>query len=529
MEQASAHRTDAATESEQSTAAREQAAIAMIAAAAFLVHMLNLGGYAYFRDEFYYIACARHLAFGYVDHPPLSILILYLTGGPFGYSLFAIRLVAALAAPALVLLTARMTREMGGRGFAPALAALSVLLCPVMLGVMSFYSMNAFEPLFWTAAAYVVVRIINTGDGRLWVLFGAIAGLGLENKHSMLFFCFGIVAGLALTENRRWLWSKWLWLGGALAALLFVPNLIWEAAYGWPTLEFMRNAQAFKNYHASLPEFVAGQLLQTNPLIAPVWVAGLYWLFFSERGSRYRLFGWVYAAIFVVFVIEGAKSYYFAAIYPTMLSAGAICLADFFAERNLGWLRAAYTVSMVIGGIGTAPLALPLLPPPALASYAGAFGLTSGRGAKMIAGERHSLGAIPQLFADRLGWEDMVAAVADAYRSLTPEERKHCAIFTSNYGEAGAIDLLGPKYGLPHAYSTHNTYWLWGPPANDPQLAVVLHARRGELEQAFSQVTQVASFTCDYCMPYETNLPIYICRGAKQPLAKLWPRIKVYD
>ncbi len=526
--EASPHRFEAGAP-EHEGVAREQLAIALIAAAVFLVHLLNLGGYGYFRDEFYYIACARHLAFGYVDHPPLSILILYLTAGTFGYSLFAIRVVAALAAPALVLLTARMTRAMGGQGFAPILAALAVSVCPVLLGMMSFYSMNAFEPLFWTAAAYVVARIVDSGEGRLWLLFGAIAGLGLENKHSMLFFCFGIVVGLALTENRRWLWSKWLWMGGALALALFLPNLIWEARYGWPTLEFMRNSQIHKNYHASLPEFIVAQIVQVDPFLAPLWLAGLCWLFFSERGCRYRLFGWAYAAIFVVFVIEGAKPYYFASIYPTLLIAGAIWLCDVSAARNLAWLRAAYAAIVVIDGIAAAPLVIPVLPPSALAGYARSVGLTSERGEKVIGGERHRPGSLPQLFADRLGWEQMVAAVARAYRGLSPEEREHCAIFASNYGEAGAIDMLGPKYGLPHAYSSHNNYWLWGPPATQPQIALVLHARRKELEQAFSEVTQVATFSCQYCMPYENDLPIYICRGPKQPLSKLWPLAKVYD
>lgn len=373
--EAAAHGPEAALEPAQWGVAGEQIAIAAIAAAAFAVHLLNLGGYGYFRDELYYIACARHLAFGYVDHPPLSIAILYLFEHVLGDSILAIRIPSALASVGLVIMTARLARAMGGRGFAAVLAALAALTCPVLLGTSSFFSMNAFEPLFWTAAAYVLVRIINTGDGRLWILFGAIVGLGLENKHSMLFFTFGIAAGVIMTEHRRWLWSGWLWMAAAVALLLFVPNLVWEAAYGWPTLEFMRNAQANKNYHASLPEFILGQILQTNPLIAPVWIAGLYW-YFAGAGRRYRLFGWAYVAIFVVYVIEGAKAYYLAAIYPTMFAGGAIWLEQLSRERKV--MRAAIAAVLVLGGAFVAPFAMPLLAPAAFVNYSHFIGVDAG-------------------------------------------------------------------------------------------------------------------------------------------------------
>ena len=214
----------------------------VIAAAALVIHLLTANGYGYFRDELYYIACSRHLAFGYVDHPPLSILLLALNRYLLGDSLLALRFLPAVAASVLVLLTARLAKEVGADAYGQTLAALSVLATPVFLVTDSFYSMNAFEPIFWTAAAYVIARLINTGDDRLWMLFGVVAGLGIENKHSMLFMCFGIAVGILLTPARRLIFSRWLLVGAVVAFALFLPNLIWEANNHWATLEFMHNA-----------------------------------------------------------------------------------------------------------------------------------------------------------------------------------------------------------------------------------------------------------------------------------------------
>lgn len=488
-----------------------------------LIHLLVSGRYEYFRDELYYIACSEHLAFGYVDHPPLSILLLAVSHRLLGDSLLAIRLLPALAAGALVLLTGWIARELGGGVFARTLAAIAVLAAPVFSGLTAFFSMNAFEPLFWALGAYLFIRIVNSGNQRLWLPFGVVAGLGVENKHSMLFFLFGLALGIVLSGPRRYLRSKWMWLGAAVALALVVPNIIWEIHHGWPTLEFMHNAQLYKNYHASLLEYAGGQVLVMNPLSLPVWLAGLCFYLFSEAGRRYRALGWTYVVVLALMVLQAGKVYYLAPVYPILLAPGAILVERFASRRPWRWVRPAYVALLAASGVALAPLTLPILPPQTLINYAGFLAVQGPRE------ERHRRGILQQVFADMFGWPEMAAAVSGVYWSLPPQDRADCAIFAQNYGEAGAIDFFGRRYGLPHAICPLNNYWLWGYGNSNGRVTIVIGGRYDELRRNCQELTRAAVVRCEYCMPYENNLPIYVCRGLKRPLSELWAQVKVFD
>jgi 4-amino-4-deoxy-L-arabinose transferase-like glycosyltransferase len=241
---------------------------------ALLVHLLTNGRYGYFRDELYYIACGRHLAFGYVDQPPLSILLLRLSQLLLGDSLFALRLLPALAGAAIIALTGIIARELGGRAWAIALACAGSLCALFYLAVANFFSMNAFEPLFWMGAVYLVVRIINGGSPTLWVWFGVLLGFGVENKHSTVFFGAGILVGLLLTPERHHFAKKYIWLGGLIAFVIALPNVLWEARYHWPTYELLNNiAHSNKNVALSPVEFILQQAVFLNPGTLPLWLA----------------------------------------------------------------------------------------------------------------------------------------------------------------------------------------------------------------------------------------------------------------
>lgn len=505
--------------------------VGALALAAIVIHFvtnLGLGGYGYFRDELYYIACSRHLALGYVDHPALSILLLWVELHLFGISMFALRIFPALAHAAAILVAGMLAREMGGGRFAIGIAGLATLIAPVYLGTASFYSMNGYEPLLWAAAGLMVVRILNTDDARLWLWFGVIAGVGLENKISMLFLCFGVVIGLLLTDRRRHLLSPWLWAGGAIAILLFMPYVVWNAEHGFPTLEFMHNAQEYKNYHASIPAFAAAQILLLNPISAPLWLAGLGWCLFAADGRRYRVIGWTYLAVFALLALQHGKAYYAAPVYVLMFAAGAVALERFAAAREWGvHLRRAAVIGLAIGGVICAPLATPMLPPRALIIYANAFGQEPTKN-RALSGETEEQGLLPQNFSDRFGWREMTAAVAQVYASLPADERAHTAIFAGNYGEASAFNFFGPGYGLPPAISRHNSYWFWGFGNPDIETVIVFGMPKAKLEPFFNQVVPMAKFNCRYCMGYETNREIYLCRGMKAPIAKLWPKLKMF-
>jgi dolichyl-phosphate-mannose-protein mannosyltransferase len=487
--------------------------VSLLALLSTALHLLVIGRYGWFRDELYYIACGEHLDFGYVDHPPLIALIARVTRELLGESILAARLPSVLAGAGVIYLSGRLARELGGGRFAQATAAVCALVVPVYLFMFHILSMNSFDVLFWTLGAWTVVRIVNGADPRLWLLFGAICGLGLENKHSMLFFGFGVFVGLLLTPERWHFRSPWIWIGGGIAALLFLPNVLWEAGHGWPTAEFVRNATANKNVALSPLAFLGEQVMQMHPLTFPVWLAGLVWLF----RSRYRVLGWAYVAAFLVLISQNSKAYYLAPAYPPLFAAGATALESWTRSR-VRWLAPAL---LLAGGAVTAPLTLPILPEESFIRYARALGIG------MRAGERHEMGALPQHFADMHGWEEMVAEVARVYRSLPPEERARAGIYGQNYGEAGAVDLLGRKYGLPKASSGHNNYFLWGPQGPGDPL-IIIGGDPEDHRQAFRDVRQAGEIHCGYCMPYENDQPVWIARGLKAPIERIWPMTKSY-
>ena len=504
------------------------AGIPLVALAAVnaLLHLLVVGRYGYFRDELYYVACGRHLDWGYVDHPPLVALITRLEEALFGTSPLALRLLPILAGSAVVVLAGLLARELGGGRFAQGLAGLAVIVAPTYLFTFHILSMNVFDVLFWTLASWVVARILRRGEPRLWLLFGLVAGVGLENKHSLLFLGFGVFVALVLTPARCQLATPWPWLGGAIAALLLLPNLLWEVRLGWPTLEFIANAEGVKNVHLPPLAFLREQVLMMHPLTAPIWLAGLAGLLFAVRLRPFRLLGLSYLVILAVLLSRAAKPYYLAPAYPVLFAAGAV-MAETLARRpGWRWLPATAFALLVLGGAATAPLTLPILGEEAYVRYAAALGVAPK------SDEKKAIGPLPQHFADMHGWPEMVAAIAGVYDALPAAERtgaRRCAIFVHNYGEAGAIDLLGPAYGLPRAISSHNNYYLWGPGDTTGDCMIVLGDDRERLAKRFAEVQDAAVFHCPWCMPYEDGQTIHVCRGLDVPVAALWPRIKSFN
>ena len=495
--------------------------LALIAFAKFVFHLATSQGYGIFRDELYYIACSEHLALGYVDHPPLSILFLWLARRTLGDSLLAIRLLAALAGALSVFVAGLIARDLGGRRGAQVLTALAVFFTPVFLAFAHLFSMNVFDLLFWTILEMLAVRILQRDEPRLWVIFGLVAGLGLQNKYSVAFLVFGLAVGLLLTPQRRHLTSPWLWLGGGLAVLVFLPHLWWQVQSGWPSLEFMRRATAEKNLPISPLTFAAQQLLLLNPLFFPLWLTGLVALLLAPSLARVRAFGWAYVAVFALFVTQRAKVYYLAPIYPVLFAAGAVTCERFCARRAWHWAMPAAAALTVVAGLVTLPIAVPVLPVETFLAYQRALGLSQPQM------ERNPRGALPQVFADMHGWSELVDTVARVYERLPAAARPRAVVLVNNYGEAGAVDFLGQPRGLPRAISGHNNYWLWGPgdlQADDTVIVVGLS--REQLVDAFAEVERVDTVRCEYCMPFENDLPVHVARGLKRPVDELWRRLK---
>lgn len=489
-----------------------------------LLHFLTNGQYGYFRDELYYIACGEHLDWGYVDQAPLIAVAARFERAAFGDSLFALRLLPALAGAATVFLTGLIARELGGRRFAVLVACVCVLVAPYFLTINTILTMNAFEPLAWTACAYLLIRILKYGERRLWLLFGLVAGLGLMNKHSTLAFGFAVVVGLAASRSRRQFLNPWLWAGGAVAALVFLPNVVWQMQHGWPTVEVLRNADKNQNVAFSLAEFVKGQVLLMHPLTFPVWAAGLYFYLFGKEARPFRALGWTYVALFALMIVFRAKVYYITPFYPILLASGGVQVETLLARPALrAWARPALVFVLVAGGALLAPLGLPVLPVETFIRYQHAIGIEPPRTEKL------RLAELPQLYADMFGWEEMTRTVAEVYNALPPEERAGCAVFARNYGEAGAIDFYGPRYGLPKSIGKHQNYFLWGPRDYTGECVITVGEKLEDVRKSFDRTDLAATFTHPYVLPHENNLPIFVCRLPKKPLKEIWPQVKCYS
>jgi hypothetical protein len=497
----------------------------LLGLASVLVHLAAINQYGYFRDELYYLASTSHLDFGYVDHPPLSIWILAVIRVLLGDSLIALRIVPVLAGAAVVIMTGLMARELGGGRFAQALAATAVLVSPVHIGNTRYYSMNAFDLLLWALAGWILIRVLASGDRRLWLLLGTVLGLGLANKISVLWLGAGLAVGLLLTSHRKALLTRGPWVAGAISAALFLPYVIWQVRHDWATLEFMRNATQEKMVRTGLLEAIREQVLVMNPAVAPIWIAGLIWSLFSKEGARWRILGFIYLTVFAILAASGtSRGSYLAPAYPFLLAPGALALERILASPRLAWARAAAFALPVAVGAVFLPFAVPILPVDSFIRYQHAIGLTPRQQ------ERTSVAELPQYYADMFGWEEMARKAADAYHGLTPQEQARCLFFGQNYGEAGALDVLGPRFGLPpgRVLSGHNSYWIWGTREMAGEVAIILGSNYEDNSEFFEQVEQVGTIRCERCMPYERDLPVFVGRRPKATLANVWPQLKMF-
>jgi asparagine N-glycosylation enzyme membrane subunit Stt3 len=492
--------------------------------------------YGYFRDEFDYMSCGDHLAWGYVDQPPLIPFLIHISRAVLGDSLRAIRFIPALAASLLVVQTAVLARELGGRRFALLLSAICILIAPQYLSNASLLTTNCLEPNLWMGCAYFAILAIKRENPRYWLGFGVVAGLGLEEKYSIALFGFGAVVGLLLTAQRRVFLHRWIWLSGLAAFLIFLPNLLWNIHYDWPFVQLIHNIRLEgRDLVLPLPEYFFQQTILIHPITTPIWLTGLFALLFARRFRPYRFLGGCYVVCFTVFFVLHGKNYYLAPLYPVLLAAGAVIVEAAIDGKNLAasgavpapvrhpWLKVTIAAGLLAAGAHLAPITVPVFSPDHFLAY------TKTLPFKLPVMEHaHLRAALPQWYADQFGWNEIVAETAVAWNELTPEERQdeNCGVFAQDYGQAGAIDFLGRKDGLPRALSGHQTWFLWGPRGYAGNCMIVLDDSRENLERLWEQVEYVGQ-SADNPYALEKQIDVYICRGAKfGTLAQLWPQVK---
>jgi hypothetical protein len=499
----------------------------------FALHMATASRYGYFRDALYYLSCARHMDWGYVDHPPLIVAIAWFALHVTGTSLPALLIWPVLAGGARIFLIAAFARELGAQRFGIALAAVLGATPGVWWAIDHQFAMNAFEPLLWLGCAFVLLQLIKTEDPRLWVAFGAIAGIGMETKYSIAVFGFALLAGLLLTSQRRLLFSPWLLAGGAVSFLIFLPNFLWNVAHHWPFFELMHNIRTSGRDIIPTPgAFIAQQILLMSPASLPFWLAGLIYYFFGRDAKACRAFGWAFLFTVGFFLIQHGKNYYSAPAYPIVLASGGVLVerwlrSERFATKprlRLGLQAGAVVWLIVLGILPLLPVTLPLLPVEAYLRYQMHLPFEVPRS------EHIHMGAVlPQHYADEFGWPEMAETVARIYNALPEDERRKTAIYANNYGEAGAIDFYGPKYGLPPAICPNQSYFLWGPREYTGEIMILVGSEDPQkAKRFFASVETVGEINHRYALPKE-NLPVLLGRGLKTNLPALWPKLKDWD
>ena len=483
-------------------------------------------GWGYFRDELYYILCGQHLDWGYVDHGPIVALQARLGILLFGKSLAGIRLFSALAGAVKVFLTGILAWQLGARRIGQALAMAGVLLAPQYLGMDSFLSMNSFEPVFWMTTLLAVLRLLDGWDARWWIVFGCAAGLGMENKPSMLVFLVALLFGLLITGQRRVLSSRWMLIGILIAFTLALPNALWQMHNHWPTLEFLHNGKVeHKNVTLSPLAFLHAQELMLSPVSLPLWGAGLVWLLASRRAKEFRFLGWTYLIfLFAMMATRDAKDYYLSPIYPVLFAAGGSAWQGLLRSSRTKWLVPVYATLLVVSAIIIMPMALPVLTPQNWIAYTEKMHLRS----KASHSENTDEGPLPQFFADRFGWQELADNVTAIYRNLPAADRARVGILCSNYGEASAINFLGAGRGLPFANSGQNSYYLWGPHGATGAVMIIVSAGTlDDMRENYAAVEVVGRMDHPYSMPYE-HRNIFLCRGRKSSLITAWSKVKHY-
>ncbi len=505
-----------------------------------LLHFTFNSNYGYFRDELYFIACGEHLAWGYPDHAPLVALMAKTSRVVLGDSLFALRFIPALAGALKIFLTALLVREFGGKRFATFLACLCVLCAPIYAAIDNLFSMNSLEPVFWMLCVYFAVRAVKGKTDDLseiqnpkskiqnpslnWLPFGLFAGLGLMNKHSMVFFGFALIAGLLLTETRKVFLDKYFWLGGAIAFVIFLPNIIWQFQNDFATLELLRNVQTTgKNVVMSPLQFFVSQIMGMLPVSFPIWLAGIWFFLADKNGKRFRFLGICYVVLLALMIYLKAKDYYLAPIYPMMFAGGAVFWEQLIEKfRAIRFLK--YAIPLLVFGlfIAVAPVVMPILPIETLIKYQETLGFQPPKS------EVGHDSPLQQIFSDQLGWQEMVEKVADVYNNLPPEDRAKAGIYAGNYGQAGAIDFFGGKYGLPKAISPHQSYFVWGPREYTGEVLILLGASKERAEKVCESVEEKTEVGNQYSESYE-KYHIIICRQTKKPLPEIWQSLKFWN
>jgi Dolichyl-phosphate-mannose-protein mannosyltransferase len=499
----------------------------IIAFANFLLVYLSsfVKGYGYFIDEFYYIACASRPAFGYVDHPPLAPLILTAFQFVFGNSILSIRILPDLAESASIFFTGILVKEMGGGKFAQSIGACAMAASPMIVAFGGFYSMNAYEPLLAVILLIIVVNMIKENNPKKWLQLGIVMGLGLMNKHTFIVFIVVTVVSFLIAGKWRLVLNKWFAIGSLITFIIIMPNIIWQIQNNYPSLEFYKNAGTQKNIYTPPLTFFLTQVMDNSPFTFPFWFAGAIYLLFSKKIKEFKFLGILFLGLFLVMMLSGSsRPDRLAFAYPAAFAGSALLLESFILKHNFNWLKPALIVFLYIGLAIGLPMILPYFSYEQVEAYTKFIGINT----ELETGNKP---ALPQMLADKIGWEDKFNLVLNAYNSLSSKDKKETIIAAGNYGQAGSIELFGKKYNLPPVVCGHNNYYLWSKDKLRGNILLQL-TNPGDLNRLKELFKDVKEFSFEFTNPFvtshENNLVVFICREPKIPYSEMLERARFY-
>jgi 4-amino-4-deoxy-L-arabinose transferase-like glycosyltransferase len=481
----------------------------------FIPLVVTNGKSGWHRDELDTLDNARYLDWGYVSYPPVAPFVARVALTLFGPSIPGVRFFSTLSHAIAVVLAGLMARELGGRRWAQVAAAVASAIAPFALLSGMLFHYSSFDYLWWVLIAYLMVRLLKSGDQRWWLGIGAAIGVGLMTKYTIIYLVAGIVVGVILTPVRRYMKSPWLWGGVGLAFLIVLPNLIWQYQHNFITLDFLSSIHARDVRSGRADGYLTEQFIfVTNVVTLPIWLAGLYFYLLARIGRGYRLIGWMYIVPFVLFLVTQGRSYYMAPAYPMLFAGGTVMIQHWLEAlpaRSARLAQGTILTVIVISGLAFAPLALPIAP-----VNSDLWNLVSD-----VNGE----------LKEEIGWPELVQTVAGIFAALPPEEQSRTGILTGNYGEAGAINLYGPAYGLPEAVSGVNSYWLRGYGDPPPQTVIVLGTDSPYLWSFFETCQTAGYITNPYGVRNEETTEhsvILLCRDPRKPWSEFWKDMRSF-
>ncbi|MCA0387443.1 MAG: glycosyltransferase family 39 protein [Bacteroidetes bacterium] len=501
--------------------------ILVLSSITLIVHLYAIlfGGFSYFRDELYYLESTRHLDFGYVDHPPLSIWLLWLITSVFGDSVGVIRIVPAVFSAVVVFLSCKTAQKTGGGSFAMFLTAITVSLMPIFMGMNSVYSMNFIDWFFWALLSYLAVDLIQEPQNKKFIVWGIVAGFGMLNKISIAWLIAGFFAALLVSDKRKLLKTPYPWISGVIALIIFSPYIVWNVFNDFAHLEFMRNAVEMKYSQITRVQFLMDQLMLMSPFAIVLAFCGVWYSTFNPAGRKDMAPAVIWLTTLMILLVNShSKAEYLGAAYPALIALGAVFLESKLNVSKLVFYPVKFALPVLIIGMGiiAIPVVVPVLKVEDTIKY---FRLT---GLNPQSNEGHKLTELHQFYADMHGWEELVESVRKVVDSIPGKDTLSILIVANNYGEASAINVIGRKYNLPYCTTEHNSYWLWGVPREEYDMYISLGDSEEDVKTYAINPELKGVHTAKYSMPYENNLNIWVAKRLKYPFKELWKKAKKY-